>query len=300
MTARSITGAVLGPDGVRRPVSCIVDVAPARTLLVGASNADTAAELAAYEGRYGLMLLRRSYNQPPDDLPPTWAACAAGMDAGKRASVWSFKPNVPAFGTGAYDPRARTFLASIPADGRPKWLLLEHEPEREIKNGIYTPDQYKAGQARWDGLVKETGRPDLLAAVCFAGTQCFDGQTRRSHGFDADDLAPEGMAVTFDAYNRYPEAGAAWKDLADRAGLQAAWANAGGRRWGISETACYEHPDGPARKVTWTRSAVAWAREQGAGVFTYWDNAFGSDPDKTKRRLHSSPQHIAAWADLAA
>jgi len=267
---------------------------------LGASNSDTAAEISTYEGRYGPLKIRRSYNQPPDDLPASWSACAAGIDAGKRASVWSFKPNVVSFAAGTYDTKARNFLTSIPRDGFVKWLLLHHEPEGEVKAGTFTAAQYKAAQARWDGLVKQTGRPELVAAVCFAGTQCFDGQTLQSHGFAADDLCPPGMAATFDAYNKWPQSGFQWRELSDRAGLQATWADASGRRWGISETGCYEDTAGPAKKVAWTRAAVDWVRQSGGEFLAYWDNAFSSDPNQTYRRLHSSAQHIAAWKELSA
>lgn len=271
---------------------------PASTMLIGASNVDNTTELSAYEGRYGPLQLRRSYNQPADDLPPTWAATVAAMDVNKRASVWSFKPNIPSFATGGYDAKVRAFLGTIPEDGFEKWLIIWHEPEGELKLGQFTPAQFKTAAARLDVLVKETKRSDLIAAVCFAGTQCFDGQTLRSHGWEADDLAPDGMAVTFDAYNKYPQTGFAWKEASERLGLQAAWANASGRPWGITETGCYEHPDGPEVKVQWTQNAVKWAREQGARFFCYWDNAFPSDSDKDARRLHSSPEHIVAWRDL--
>jgi hypothetical protein len=263
-------------------------------MLLGTSNADNTTELNAYVSRFGPLKIRRSYNQPPDDLPATWAACAAGMDAGKRASVWSWKTDIPAVATGGRDTRIRAFLASIPVDGYRKYLIMQHEPEGEIKSGLFSAAQYLTAQTRWNGLVKETGRADLLAMVCFAGTQTFDGQT----AFHADDLCPTGMAACFDAYNRWPQSGFAWKDLSDRAGLQAAWANASGRRWGISETGCYEDSTQPQRKTTWTRDAVAWARAQGAEFFTYWDNAFASDANQTYRRLHSSTQHIAAWREL--
>lgn len=265
-------------------------------LLLGASNADNATEIATYEGRFGTLKIRRSYNQPSDDLPATWAACAAGIDANRRASVWSFKPNVVSVAAGGYDARIRTFLASIPRDGFVKWLLMHHEPEGEIKSGAFTTAQYKSAQARWSGLVKETARTDLVPAVCFAGTQTFDGQT----AFTADDLTPAGMAVTFDAYNKWPQSGFAWKELSDRAGLQVAWAKASGRRWGISETGCYEDTSQPQRKTTWTRNAVDFVRSNGGEFFCYWDNAFASDPNQTLRRLHSSTQHIAAWRELSA
>ncbi|HEU4544427.1 MAG TPA: N-acetylmuramoyl-L-alanine amidase [Jiangellaceae bacterium] len=269
-------------------------------MLLGSSNVDNATELAAYEGRYGPLRIRRSYNQPAADLPATWAGTAAAMDVGIRASVWSFKPNVASFATGAYDTRARAFLDSIPVDGYRKIPILHHEPEDQIKKGLFTPAQFKAASARWDALVKATGRLDLLAMVCFAGTQCFDGQTLRSHGWDANDLTPEDMAVCFDAYNAWPEAGRQWREASERLGLQAAWASASGRRWGISETGCYEHPDGPAIKVQWTRDMVSWADSEGAEFVTYWDNHFESDPDPNKRRLHSSPEHIEAWRELTA
>lgn len=265
-------------------------------LLLGSSNIDGPADLSAYESRYGPLKLRRSYDQPATDLPSSWAASAAGMDANKRGSVWSFKTNISATASGSRDARMDAFLATIPVDGRMKYLIMQHEPEGEIKSGQFTASDYKAAQNRWNNRVKATGRLDLLAMVCFAGTQTFDGQT----AFTADDLCPPGMAACFDAYNKWPESGFQWKELSERAGLQVQWAKASGRKWGISETACYEWTDGPQRKLDWTNNAVNWVQSQGGLFLTYWDKNFGSDPDPVKRRLHSSTQHISLWKNLTA
>lgn len=301
-----ITVRVTVTDRAGNRASRDVTVVEQTRMPVGSSNIDNATELNTYESRFGPLKVRRSYNQPSDDLPASWAASAAAMDANKRASVYSFKPTVPSFAAGAYDARVKTFLGSIPTDGFPKWLILWHEPESEIKDGLFTPAQFKSATARFDNLVRGTGRGDLLAMVCFAGTQCFDGQTAKL-GWDADDLVPPGVAVCFDAYNRYPEPGFQWREASERFALQLAWARARGARWAISETGCHEYRTNPlseptpvydtSRKVTWSKNAVAWASSEGAEFFCYWDNSFGGE-DPLARRLHSSAQHIACWRDL--
>lgn len=283
----------------------------ARRMPLGASNVDNAAELAAYEQRFGRLHVRRSYNQPEDGIPATWAASAAGADVGRRTSVYSCKPDIKALAArqAAVMARARGFFASIPVDGYGKVLILWHEPESEIKQGLFSPVQFYTALVVWDELVRDTGRPDLAAGICFAGTQCFDGQTMRRYGWDADDLAPPKILACFDAYNTYDgQDPADWRELPVRFGRQAQWANQTGRRWGISETGCYEWRTGttsgggpvydPAHKVAWTTSGLAWARAQGAEFVCWWDNAFTADADKNARRLHSSPQHIAAWRAL--
>ena len=279
-------------------------------MLVGASNADNATELAAYESRFGPLRVRRSYDQPTAGVPASWSACVGATDAGTRASVYSFKPSVAAVAAGdaATVARLRTFLGSVPKDGFRRYLCLWHEPEGEIKDGLFTVAQFRTATARWRDLVAETGRPELVPVVIFAGTQCFDGQTQRAFGWDADDLTPPGVAVGFDAYNRYP--GDPWRSLQYRFQQQVDWAKAGGRRWGVSETGCYEYqtgtnPDGSpvydsALKVTWTAQGVDWARANGAEFFTYWDQAFQGDVDKLARRLHSSVAHINLWRSINA
>ncbi|HEU4541181.1 MAG TPA: hypothetical protein VFR23_08650, partial [Jiangellaceae bacterium] len=150
-----------GGSTTTRTVSYTVSSLDGQTMLIGSSNVDNATELSAYEGRYGPLKVRRSYNQPADDLPPTWAATVAAMDVGKRASVWSFKPNIPSLATGGYDAKFRAFLGTVPEDGYEKIIIIWHEPEGELKAGLFTPLQFKTAAARCDVLVKETHRPDL-------------------------------------------------------------------------------------------------------------------------------------------
>lgn len=268
-------------------------------MLLGSSNVDNAAELAAYVGRYGPLKLRRSYDQPGDfggsGIPASWSQTAAAALSGGWSHVYSFKGNIAQVAAGQHDARLAALVASIPAvPGVRYWLILWHEPEGEIKAGQFTAAQFYAAQVRFRDILAAAGRADIAQLVCFAGEQAFNG----SLAFDADDLVPPGVGVSFDSYNRYPQAGTVWRELRERFALQVAWAQARGARWAITETGCYEHPDGPHRKVAWTGNGLIWARANGAEFVTYWDQAFGSDPNPTLRRLHSSPDHIALWRSL--
>lgn len=283
-------------DSAGHSAQATVPYAVTAPMPIGSSNVDNATELSAYTGRYGPLQVRRSYDQPGQfggsGIPATWSQTSAAALPGSWAHVHSFKGNVPQTATGQHDARLAGLVASIPQDGRLRWLILWHEPEGEIRSGAFTAAQFYAAQVRFRDILAAAARPDLTQMVCFGGDGCFTGVLP----FTADDLVPPGVHACFDAYNRYPTS--PWRELSERFALQVAWAHARGKRWGLAETGCYEHPDGPHRKTAWTTAGVAWARAQGAEFFTYWDNAIDTDPNPLLRRLHSTPEHIAAWRAL--
>jgi hypothetical protein len=285
-----------------------------RPMLLGSSHVDSGTALAAYQTRYGPLRIARRF-ESPGKFPTAWNTTKAAVDVGHRSVAWSFKPyigDVPAIaaiatGVPAAVAQLRGLLDSIPTDGHRHYLCLWHEPEGEIKKRLFTVAAFHDASARFGQLVRDTGRDDLTAMVIFGGTQCFDGLTEREFGFAADDLAPAGMMAGFDAYNLH-DGGAdtyPWRDLSYRMRLQVEWAKASGRRFAITETGCHEYRTGtdadgdplydPARKVAWTLTGLAWAEAQGAEFVAWFDGAFDSDTDKIARRLHSSPQHVAAW-----
>src|SRR5689334_6850403 len=56
----------------------------------------------ALEAEVGVLAVRRSY-AGPNTFPATFAASNAGIDIGRRDSVWSFKPNCVDFAAGVND-----------------------------------------------------------------------------------------------------------------------------------------------------------------------------------------------------
>lgn len=147
--------------------------APTGKPLIGAAtHSDTQASWDSMVSQVGTMLIRRSY-AGSGSFPATFADSNAGIDAGVRESMWSFKPTPATFAAGGNDTWFNGFLNSIP-NGQKVIFIMWHEPEDNIKNGDFTLADWKAANNRMGQLVHATGRPDLRTAICMLGAWTFD------------------------------------------------------------------------------------------------------------------------------
>lgn len=143
-----------------------------KPLVGGATLSDTAQSFSDFEAQVGTLFIRRSY-AGAGILPATYAASTAGIDAGVRESMWSFKPTPSAFAAGDNDAWFNSFLASIPS-GQKVIFMLWHEPESKIKAGNFTLAEWQAANNHMGQLVHATGRPELRTAICMLGAWTFD------------------------------------------------------------------------------------------------------------------------------
>ena len=151
----------------------IAPTIPTAKAIVGAATpSDTSASFASMESQVGTMRIRRSY-AGSGSFPATYAASNAGIDAGVRESMWSFKPTPSDFAAGVNDSWFNGFLSSIP-NGQKVIFIMWHEPEDNIKNGDFTLADWKAANNRMGQLVHATGRSELRTAICMLGAWTFD------------------------------------------------------------------------------------------------------------------------------
>lgn len=103
----------------------------------------------------GPWTVRRSYTGATSGWPvATFAQSTAGPDVGKRASVWSAKPNIVSMANGSLDSAVLSFLRSIP-QSHTCWVTIWHEPEAKIRDSLFTLTEYKAGFRRFCELVRQ-------------------------------------------------------------------------------------------------------------------------------------------------
>jgi hypothetical protein len=172
-----------------------------KPLIGAATQSDTSSSFSNFESQVGTLLMRRSYSGS-GVFPVTYAASNAGIDAGVRESMWSFKPTPATFAAGGNDTWFNTFLASIP-NGQKVIFILWHEPEDNIKNGDFTLADWKAANNHMGQLVHATGRPELRTAICMLGAWTFDP----SSPYHTNEYWDSGFAtnidyVGFDPYNQ--------------------------------------------------------------------------------------------------
>lgn len=98
-----------------------------KPLLGGATSGDTSSSFSSFESQVGALRIRRSY-AGSGVFPSTYAASNAGIDAGVRESLWSFKPTPATFAAGGNDTWFNSFLSSIP-NGQKVIFILWHFPE---------------------------------------------------------------------------------------------------------------------------------------------------------------------------
>ncbi len=285
---------------------------PTRVFWFGSSQTNT--NLTAAWQKYAI---HRTYDS---GLPTTWAnSVAAGDFAKGQASVWSFSPPIDAFAAGTYDAQFQTVLGGIPSGVMPNgrayrvYVCGWHEGDAKVSQSIYTVAQWQAASVRAMNMVLATGRTDLITTTITTMQPFYTGQ-----GFTMDDFYLPGVHQFYglDAYNRWGYDttaggnhynGNPWTEMSERFSQGIAWMVANGVRWGLTETNATEDINtsggdagGLHDKSAWLSAGAQHVYDNGAEVFTYWDNNFGSDFDPVLRRLHSSAAFKTQWiAELA-
>lgn len=126
------------------------------------------------DSQVGPVLARRTYNTT---LPATFAASTAYSDPSatpERKTYWSWKPTASTFPTDTAAKNAfSAFVDSIPS-GHPTVIAAWHEPEDQIRDGVFTLAQWGALQNSFADIVKSKGRSELQTAFCLMGPWTFD------------------------------------------------------------------------------------------------------------------------------
>jgi hypothetical protein len=178
-------------------------------MLLGASIAQGVNNdyLAATQAGAGPWTCARRYNSGM--FGPTWTTDASGVnkDVGKRASIYSCKPDMNQMAAGALDTQLTTFVNSIP-DSHPCVLFCWHEPDVKYRQGggaggSFSIPLWKSANTRFMQVVKAVGKPHVYVGICLTNFSAIGGvgvdSQPEAFWFGADDRALIDL-VSWDIY----------------------------------------------------------------------------------------------------
>jgi hypothetical protein len=236
-------------------------------MLIGAASVGVSAADASHweelDVSAGPWQVRRSYNS--GGIPATWAASAAGSDVGKRASIWSAKPDPVQMASGSLDTATVAFLQSIP-DTHTAFVTIWHEPDVKIKQQsvTWTAAQYIAAHRRFFELVRQVGKPHVYT-VWIIGAYAY---LHPKAGATMDELWPGNDAT-----------GRPYADVVASDGYSETTAETGegmwggvrqfaadkGVAWGIGEVGFTTNVTSGPTAATWLQTQADYAAANGAG-----------------------------------
>ncbi|REF00278.1 hypothetical protein [Thermomonospora umbrina] len=226
------------------------------------------------EPQVGPMTVRRSYQSEAQGIPSSWAASEAALDVGVRAAVLSLRPPIATFQTGSLDAALRAFLASVPDDGFPKFLVPWHEADSKVRRGEYTRAQWMSAARRFGDIVHDAAIPNLYVTPCMTGWLWHDpaqgaGQPEQWWQDGVYDV------WSVDYYNDAPAA---------MFGPVVQYARDHQIPWAVAETGWIDDFDAPAVKAQRIADTAAYCATTGSGGFptavfqTWFDSDVGFDP----------------------
>lgn len=140
-----MTGAALGAAAASTNSGAELSLASVNTGLTRYGvNATTAQDAAARMRTFGAVGITRCFY--PAMLPSTWQPSREGSSP-DRATQVSFKAPPAAVAAGTHDNVIRSWMNSIPA-GWTVHLTFWHEPNDELRDGVFSSGAYRAAWAR--------------------------------------------------------------------------------------------------------------------------------------------------------
>jgi hypothetical protein len=293
---RNETWYAQGSQWVRIGQSPILPAVPPgpKPVMGAATQSDSSSSFSSLESQVGALRIRRSYSGA-GAFPATYAASNAGLDAGVRESMWSFKPTPSAFAAGDNDSWFNGFLNSIPS-GQKVIFILWHEPEDNIKNGEFTLAEWKAANNHLGQLVHAAGRPELRTAICLLGAWTFNPSSPYyttnywDSGFDT--------AIDYVGFDPYNQSTAFTRLDADVNFMRAmTWATTTHSKAVIlPEFGCYDDPGGDAtKKANWITDTYELALSSNMYAICY----FNVNLTVTNVML-TTPESVAAYSNANA
>lgn len=289
---------------IRGPVE--TDVLIGATVFQNAPRNSLAEEIAFLEGEVGALEIRRVF----DPAFKTDFMLLAGSDVGKRATHYSFKPDINAMASGALDAKVQTLLDSIPA-GHRTILTIWHEPEDNFTTSAQQAT-YRAAWQRFADLVHASARPELTTSWVMMSYSWWGMSGRDPMNWYPGDAYVDSVGI--DTYNEGSLNGTRWDSPGRGMGLPAEgdtalpggyvyggaipWIQSRGKAWGVAEFASLENVneiDGGwtdvDTKARWIRQAVRFYVAEGASYIEY----FHCGPYRGEWWLDSSPEALASY-----
>jgi hypothetical protein len=249
-----------------------------------APGEDRVAALTRVDAAYGPVGVLRLFSSW---LPPRWGHLTS--EVGARPLVISFRAAPDVILSGRLDQRLTTWFRAAPRDRDVYWAYF-HEPEDQVEQGWFTPEQFAAAWSHVQELAAAADNPRLHATIVL---MCWTADERSGRDW-RDYVPPSGVEVlAWDCYAKGHDAStyadpAAMLDPAREASAEA------GASWAIAELGARVAPgsDGSER-ARWLEEVAAYAVGHHARFVTYFDAPVGGGDF----RLTDEPS-IRAWADV--
>ena len=202
------------------------------------------------------------------DLPPArWddqpVLAALG---GQSSVVYSFQGDLDELAAGTHDALITGFLASRPP-GVDVWTVLKHEPEDDVKRGVFTAEQFRAATEHVAGVVRAAGGIPTTVLQAYTLNPA-SGRDWRDYYTPAVDV------LAWDAYNtaarnEQPSYKAPEKFLEPVLAV----ARETGKPFGFAEfgSPCLPDDVGCTGRATWLEQMGAALEAGGAQFVTYWN-----------------------------
>lgn len=214
--------------------------------------------------------VRRTYD--------TWPAKHPAEDAGRNATVWSFKPPFVQFLAGSLDADFMAALNTIPDDGFARYVIVYHEPEDNIEKGEFTASQYREAQVRARAII-DGANITRQTKIRFGGnlmSWTFQPAAKRN----PEDYYPGPGVWDFLALDGYSgrNSNGTWD------GGRTPWQVFGtalqfcqdkGVRFAVAETGIDVSAPSPER-VAWIKDCRRFAKDANCEFWCYWDGSFST------------------------
>lgn len=252
------------------------------------NKGERAAEsLANIDSAFGRVPLVRQF---ATGLPRAWGSHKMQSMRG-RTIVTSFKALPKAINSGEHDAYLRDWFATAPNDQDIYWSYY-HEPEGEIKAGLFTAPDYREA---WEHIVEiadEACRPNMYATLILTGWTAKPASGQDYRDYDAGPSVIDVLA--FDSYNGVNDPYRTYYASPEEMyGHIVAIAKREGRPFAIPETGTRLLPnDDGSLRAQWLREIGAYLDASGSLFVAY----FQSDRE-INWRLDDEPSR-SAWSEL--
>jgi len=228
-----------------------------------------------------------------NQVPAHWNDSATLRALGTGSAViFSFQGDMNAIAAGAEDAHLTSFLQSKPA-GMKVWVALKHEPEDQVRDGVFTAAQFRAATAHVAPVIRRAG--GIPTTILMAWT--LDPHSGRNWH---DYYTPAIDSFGFDAYNSGQH-----KKVPDYKAPQAfvdpvlAVARETGKSFGWAElgSPCVSTDPTCTGRAAWLTSLGNTLAANGAQFATYWNRA--SADSMLDFSLTDAPS-VNAWRAMTA
>lgn len=245
--------------------------------------------VARVDSQFGRVPILRSFSSA---MPHPWDS-RHGRALSGRDVVSSFKALPKEVLAGKHDASLLDWFQDVPESHAVYWSYY-HEPESEIRDGLFTASDYRAAWKHIKLLEETVCKPDLHSTLILTEWTAHPNSGRQLSTYDAGPRYVE--VLSFDPYNGVHDSGRTYYvEPAKLLDHVVAFAKAGNRPFAIAEIGSRLAPGDDGReRARWLSNIGAYLIEHDAVYVTYFQARVGAD-----WRL-DEPRSQQAWARLIA